>query len=166
MADNEPNGEVSRVTHLSFVFNRMRANPQLCCQTPPVITSTVQLSRIRIAPRKDLWKEAWEKLGAKKETEEAVTRFDAILNSYATLPAEATTQEKMSSIIKDKVKVMEDKQWKFQFGEKSIKVGDQAKKIVEAISVVKDLESSIASMDPVHAGIPWAGVCILLPVCC
>ena len=98
--------------------------------------------------------------------EEVVTRFEAILSSYVTLSTKASTQEKMFSTVKDKVMAIEDRQWKLQFGEKSIKVDDQVKKIVDAITVVKDLGSSIASMDPVHVGIPWARVCILLSVCC
>ena len=134
----------------------MRTNPRLYCQTPPAIISV---------PRKDLWKEALENLRAKPETKEVLTRYEAILKSYAKLPAQANTQLRISSIIEDKVKVMEETQWKFQFGEKSIKVSEQVKKIVDAIIVFKDLGSSIASMNPVHAGIPWAGVCILLPVC-
>lgn len=37
-------------------------------------------------------------------------------------------------------------------------------KIVHVFEKVKDLGSVAASIDPVHAGIPFAGICVLVSV--
>ncbi len=37
-------------------------------------------------------------------------------------------------------------------------------RIVKVMLVAKDFVSSVANMDLVHAGLPWAEVCMLLPV--
>jgi len=49
-------------------------------------------------------------------------------------------------------------------GKKSIELREQIDRVLQIVIVAKDLGSSLASMDPIHAGIPWAGVCVLLPV--
>jgi len=48
--------------------------------------------------------------------------------------------------------------------ERSVKVRKQVNRIVKVMLVAKDFVSSVANMDLVHAGLPWAEVCMLLPV--
>ena len=59
---------------------------------------------------------------------------------------------------------MNSHQWRINLGDKSIKIREQADRIIKVVLVVKDLISSAASLDPIHAGLPLAGVCMLLPV--
>ena len=47
---------------------------------------------------------------------------------------------------------------------KAVEVREQVDRIVKVVLVAKDFISSAASIDPIHAGLPWAGVCMLLPV--
>ena len=45
-----------------------------------------------------------------------------------------------------------------------MEVREQVDRIVKLVLVAKDFASAAASLDPIHAGLPWAGVCMLLPV--
>ena len=70
----------------------------------------------------------------------------------------------MSKLIESKLAAMQDRQWKLSLGKKSIEIRAQVDRILQIVIVAKDLGSSLASMDPIHAGIPWAGVCVILLV--
>lgn len=70
----------------------------------------------------------------------------------------------MSALVTKKLETMKQEQWKLQIGGKSIEVRQQVDRIVKVVLVGKDFITSVASMDPIHAGLPWAGVCMLLPV--
>ena len=70
----------------------------------------------------------------------------------------------MSSLVEKKLAIMNKERWRFQVGDKSVEFRQQVDRIVKVILVAKDFISSVASIDPIHAGLPWAGVCMLLPV--
>ncbi|KAJ0416849.1 hypothetical protein BJY00DRAFT_290688 [Aspergillus carlsbadensis] len=57
---------------------------------------------------------------------------------------------------------MERKQWKLLFWHHEIIIREKIDRIVQAFRIFEGIGSAVASLDPVHAGIPWAGVCILL----
>lgn len=73
-------------------------------------------------------------------------------------------EKQMSALVTKKLETMKQKQWKLQMGEKTIEVRNQVDRIIKVVEFGKVLITSVASMDPVHAGLPWAGVCMLLPV--
>ena len=50
-------------------------------------------------------------------------------------------------------------------GDKSIEVRKQFDRIIAGIKAFKPLGDSLASVAPIHAGLPWAGVCLLVSVC-
>ena len=85
--------------------------------------------------------------------------------SFSLDESNPTKREKaMSVFVSKKLAAMNEKKWRFEVGGRSIEVREQVDRIVKTILVAKDFISSIASMDPIHAGLPWAGVCMLLPV--
>jgi hypothetical protein len=67
-------------------------------------------------------------------------------------------------IVNTKLGVMTDKQWRWRWGTRNIRIRSVLEKVAESISAFKDIISPIAQMDPSHAGIAWAGVCVLMPV--
>lgn len=73
-------------------------------------------------------------------------------------------EKQMSALVAKKLETMKQEQWKLQIGGKSIEVRQQVDRIVKVVLVGKEFITSAASMDPIHAGLPWAGVCMLLPV--
>lgn len=74
-------------------------------------------------------------------------------------------EKQMSGLVDKKLAMMELKQWRMKIlSGKPVIVREQIDRIVKIVLVAKDFGSSLASMDPIHAGLPWAGVCMLLPV--
>ena len=56
------------------------------------------------------------------------------------------------------------KQWRIGLAGKEIVVRDQLEKLLKAVKIFKDLASVAAGLDPTHAAIPWAGVCLIMQV--
>ncbi|KAI4102544.1 MAG: hypothetical protein LQ339_004561 [Xanthoria mediterranea] len=73
-------------------------------------------------------------------------------------------EEQMSAMIESRLKIMDDRKWQLRMGEHSVQIRQQIDRITKIVTVAKDFISSAASMDPVHAGLPWAGICVLLPL--
>ena len=57
---------------------------------------------------------------------------------------------------------LEQKRWTIQFGDRTIVLRDQLTRIAKAVQVFKDPGGTFASLDPVHAGLPWACICFLM----
>lgn len=70
----------------------------------------------------------------------------------------------MSALVDKKLEMMNDRQWRVKVCGRSVEVREQVDRIVKVVLVAKDFISSAASLDPIHAGLPWAGICMLLPV--
>ena len=73
-------------------------------------------------------------------------------------------EKQMSALVDKKLEAMNKKQWRVRMCSRSVQIREQVDRIVKVVLVAKDFISSAASMDPLHAGLPWAGVCMLLPV--
>jgi hypothetical protein len=87
-----------------------------------------------------------------------------MLTKASGIPGTASRNDQVQEIIKSRLQEMQSKQWKVQVGGIDIKVRDQMDRIVGVISAIRDVGSSVAALGPVHAGIPWASVCVLLSV--
>lgn len=112
---------------------------------------------------------AYEDLG--KENPELVKKFESILVSEPELAHvkdldgdPLKRQKQMSDLVAKKLAIMTAKQWRISLLGKSIETREQFDRIVKLALVAKDFISPAASMDPIHAGLPWAGVCVLLLV--
>ena len=51
-----------------------------------------------------------------------------------------------------------------KFAGKEVIIRKQLNKIAKAVQISKDLGSAMASLDPLHAGLPWAGVCFIMQI--
>jgi N-terminal domain of NWD NACHT-NTPase len=117
-----------------------------------------------------LWDRAYQELRDKKG--DLVDAFENLLmsepeiESTASLDnADASKREKqMSALVDKKLAIMNKEQWRFKVGGKSVEVREQVDRIVKVVLVAKDFISSAAIIDLIHAGLPWAGVCMLLDV--
>lgn len=49
-----------------------------------------------------------------------------------------------------------------QLAGKEIILHDKVNMICKSIQALKDMGSQIAGLDPLHAGLPWAGFCLLM----
>lgn len=120
-------------------------------------------------PLKELWSRAYDLL--QKDEKDLVEKYELILARE--LNAETTSthahnpqqrQKQMADLVERKLAAMRDREWRITIKGKPLEVRKQVDRVLKTVVAAKDFVSSIASMDPVHAGLPWAGVCMLLPV--
>jgi NWD NACHT NTPase-like protein len=74
-------------------------------------------------------------------------------------------EQEMKSIATANLEKMRQKEWIVKWGGKELfKVRDQVTKIVNIVEKFSGLVSKAAALDPMHAGLAWAGICVVLPV--
>ena len=131
--------------------------------------------------KSDLWTQAYEDLT--KDDSKLVAALEEFLNkealkirtdrSDANKPSGDITllpqgspdrEERLSKFIQTRLAAMNDKKWRLGLGEHSVEILEQVDRIIKTVMVAKDFVSSLSSMDPVHAGLPWAGICLILPL--
>jgi hypothetical protein len=64
-----------------------------------------------------------------------------------------------------KRKVCESKRWIFTMGRHTVKLQDEADKVILWLDRFKLVGDIAVNADPIHAGLPWAGIRLLLEVC-
>ena len=70
----------------------------------------------------------------------------------------------MVEIIEGQKKFMEERQWTlpFRVRGREIKIRNQLDTVLKVLQLFKDFGSVLSDLDPVHLGIPWAGVNLIL----
>ena len=137
-----------------------------------VVTSTIpvredrskELEGLPKLGREDLWGLAYKQLLA--ENEPLVRHYEEVLKTAGSVPdnSVADIQEQIQAVLVLKRKQVLQKQWRLQWGNRSIKVRIQIDRIVRIIGAFKEAGSVAVNVDPLHAGLPWAGICFLLAV--
>jgi WD40 repeat protein len=64
----------------------------------------------------------------------------------------------------EKKRLCIEKRWKMTIGTKTIVLRDKADLVISLANKFKHVGSVAVGADPVHAGLPWAGVCLLLQI--
>lgn len=114
----------------------------------------------------ELWEEAWVKFQA--DDSELYDRLQTIIEKDPVV--QMGGPQDLGALLARKRRIMEDKQWVLNLHAKAfniepIKIGPLFDKIIKVFKVIKPIGDTAAGLDPVHAGIPWACVSVLLPVC-
>ena len=65
---------------------------------------------------------------------------------------------------KEKQQDCDAKRWTFTFAGRTVTLREEADKVVHWLDRLKDVGDIAASADPIHVGLPWAGVRLLLEV--
>lgn len=65
---------------------------------------------------------------------------------------------------KEKRRLCEEKRWTFTFAGQAVTLKDEASKVVHWLDRVKAVGDIVVNINPVHAGLPWAGIRLLLEV--
>ena len=112
----------------------------------------------------DLWGLAYKQLSDKNES--LVRHYEEVLEraGIASVGSVANIQEQAQAVLVLKRKQILQRQWSLQWGNKSIKVRAQIDRVVKIIGAFKEVGSVAANVDPLYAGLPWAGICFLLAV--
>lgn len=64
----------------------------------------------------------------------------------------------------DKQQLCEDKRWTFTFGGHTVRLRSEADTVMLWLDRFKPVENIAVNADPIHVGLPWAGVRLLLEV--
>lgn len=73
-----------------------------------------------------------------------------------------TTIQNAISAAEEKQKQCDERKWRLTIGNKTVILRDKVDTVIGLISKFKDIGSIATGADPVHAGLPWAGICLLL----
>jgi hypothetical protein len=117
-----------------------------------------------------LWDQAYETFAQKNPDLDRAFR-DILSTESASSPGVlisknyADKEKQLSVLVKAQVERMESREWKLKLGRKTIKVRKQVEGIIKILSAVKDFGTQAAALDPVHAGLPVAGLYLILSVC-
>ena len=124
---------------------------------------TTNIAGIDATLRPDLWQLAYNKFS--EEQPNLVQKYERMLLKDPESPGNGDLQTNMSSTLSRKWNEMASRQWSIKWKGKPRRVRDQVDRIVKVVQFAKDFGSAAAGFDPIHAGLPWAGVCTLLQVC-
>jgi hypothetical protein len=108
-------------------------------------------------PCRDLWSEALQKLSTKDK---------ALVLDHVPLAESPLSEmlETLTKVAQDKRRACESKRWKLEFRGHTVVLGKLADKIVLWLDKFKQIGDIAVNVDPVHAGLPWAGIRFLLQV--
>ena len=110
----------------------------------------------------DLWKIAFNNL--RKQQGPLVQQYERILSDSRSDGTNDNPEEIIQSVIVSKREQLLRTQWNIRMGRCSIAVKSQIDRILKIIRAFKDVGSVAVQSDPLHAGLPWAGICLLLTV--
>ena len=65
---------------------------------------------------------------------------------------------------KQSQQTLEAKRSKINTTSREVVLRDQLNRLLKVVTVFKDVGNAAASLDPVHAGLPLAGFCVLMQV--
>lgn len=112
-----------------------------------------------------LWEKAYTQLSENDKHKVLLEEYEAVLeDSASNRPAGTSFPTRMNAFVEEKLNIMKQKQWVLQWDQKSFVIRDQAERIVKFVQTFSSIGTAIAQIDPVHVGIPWAGVCAVLNV--
>ena len=72
--------------------------------------------------------------------------------------------EALFKAAKAKQKICEDKRWNFEFKDYTLSLRETADKVIVWLEKFKAIGDVAVNSDPIHAGLPWAGIRLLLQV--
>jgi hypothetical protein len=110
--------------------------------------------------KKDYWQLAIDKL---KDEDPSLSDAITALQEAASQAGDDFTDQLLRVTQQSRQEVVA-KRWKFNVGERTIVLRDQLDKIVKAVTLFKDVGAGAGNIDPLHAGAPWAGFCVLMQV--
>jgi hypothetical protein len=92
-------------------------------------------------------------------------RDRVIIQDYISANDIASTLKQAFEAAQAKRKVCESKRWIFTVGRHTVKLQDEADKVILWLNRFKLIRDIAVNADPIHAGLPWAGIRLLLEVC-
>jgi len=111
--------------------------------------------------KKDYWQLAVDQL---QEEDSAVADQIAGVQQAATAAGDVDFAAQLLYTTKQGQQELESKRWKIGTGSRRVVLRDQFDQLVKAVTLFKDVSNAAGSIDPLHAGLPLAGFCVLMQV--
>jgi hypothetical protein len=143
---------------------KLRASADGASSTPSIpnhSTSQDGTSSGANASKKDYWQLAVDQL---QEEDSAVADQIAGVQQAATAAGNADFAAQLLYTTKQGQQELESKRWKIGTGSRGVVLRDQFDQLVKAVTLFKDVGNAAGSIDPLHAGLPLAGFCVLMQV--
>jgi hypothetical protein len=113
------------------------------------------------AAKKDYWHLAIDQL---QQEDLSVAHQIAAVQHAARENGDVDFVAQLLSTTKQTQADLEHKKSKISIGSREYLLRDQVDKLVRAVTSLKEIATAAASIDPVHAGLPVAGLCVLMQV--
>lgn len=141
---------------LSIRSNNYAQNKTSASQQGPPIPATSRSPSAPTPPiaNSNLWDEAHSRLSDKER--EVISRSGATGQAY--------NPHLIIQYVQDKQKICEDKRWRFQQFGRTIELRETADKVLSWLQKFIAAGDIAVNVDPLHAGLPWAGIRLLAQV--
>lgn len=139
-------------------YDRVRAQgiSVLVSATSRILTPIITTPE---ASKDDLWMKALRILSARDKGNGDVLKK---------ILSETSRSDGLTDILIREVRAKSDickrKKWTFEFNGRTISLGEQAEKVIQWLDKIKAVGDVTVNVDPIHAGLPWAGIRMLLIV--
>lgn len=110
----------------------------------------------------DLWKAAFESL--KSEDPLLMDDLEAMIQADTDISAGTTLAQQVDSVLSARLQKMKSRQWSYKWRGRPKKFRDQFRRVLETLIALTELPAAATSVDPVHLGLPVAGISIILNV--
>ncbi|KAL1969261.1 hypothetical protein VTN77DRAFT_9453 [Rasamsonia byssochlamydoides] len=119
----------------------------------------------RSPEREDLWMEAYKRL--RQRDQKLVEDFEYIVRVESDTSEETDIALKpipmlMQETVSRTVVLWNERRWRFRLGNKQIHLRRKVDEVIKNVLKTKDILIAVGQVDPVHIGLPLAGVCLLL----
>jgi hypothetical protein len=113
---------------------------------------------------KTLWDKAYARL--RREKSELADAYEALLAKTASISEGLPVRETIKAVVDNRVEVMTKREWKVRIPwvQEPMAIRSLVDRIVNVVLKFQDVANVAASVDPIHVGIPVAGISILLTV--
>ncbi|EMR89727.1 putative vegetative incompatibility protein het-e-1 protein [Botrytis cinerea BcDW1] len=119
------------------------------------ILSNHSVVRVHPDPNQDFFDKVWKRLSAQERV--TIKQLKTTNDIDATLVATLNTAG-------EKKRLCEERRWTFQLGKRTLVLRDEAEKVLRGLRKFKEVGDIIVNVDPLHAGLPWAAIRLLLEV--
>lgn len=113
------------------------------------------------AGRKDYWKLAVEEL---QKEDPSIEGDLTEVQRAAEKAGNADFSTQLLHTTEQALEALKSKQWTMKAGSRAVVLRDHFNGLVKVLKVFKDVCNAIGNVDPVHAGLPLAGFCLLMQV--
>jgi hypothetical protein len=131
---------------------------------PPLNGDTIETTAPSAqVTKKDYWQLAIDALQA-EDLKGSIKKQIAAIRQEAAAAGTTDFADLLLRTTQQSQRDLEARRWKIGTGSWSVHVRQQLDRTIKALQIFKELSSPAYNIDPVHVGLPLAGLCVLMQV--